>query len=539
MRGRNGILEIEYGEYPQFAVKKSIATGLEQEYTNRRLRTTGKTYTTDSVAYNSYDTKYQAQQHIEYEYKNKKYVRVKANTCFDKKKVTLSNEEEYKNGDYVWIEVAPIKWLVDEKEKMLIAKNALFAGVQFNNSNRYNGDFKNTDIKKFMDTHFAKDIVIDRNLAPRTDSVDEEPTKPSPPTRKKNPYEFIFSEVSEEEIIKGSVQSGISVFLHGASSEGKSARVKQLDPDLDIIYLRNATPESLNGKSVYDSTTGVMIDVPPTWLKKLEERCKKEPGKIHIAFFDELTNALPSIQGMAYNIILDREVNGLWKLPENAKIVAAGNDMSDSLAANQLAEPLFNRFAHTYIKTDVDSWIDWALTADVENERLDYDSTKPERKIHPAVLAFISFKRESALRTQYNGETPNADPRKWEMASKMLYKTKKPEMLRALLGNDVTRDFIEFCNQQVITLEDVINDKYDELIFDMNTAEKWATAVGLSCVDDKNVEKVRNFISTMEPEFTSVFDSLWTRGDEKRLEKVAELRMKASAETYEEGGKQL
>ena len=52
-----------------------------------------------------------------------------------------------------------------------------------------------------------------------------------------NPYNFDFSEVSEEEIIKGCVESNIAVMLHGKSGDGKSARVKELDPDAEIIYL--------------------------------------------------------------------------------------------------------------------------------------------------------------------------------------------------------------------------------------------------------------------------------------------------------------
>ena len=82
--------------------------------------------------------------------------------------------------------------------------------------------------------------------------------------KKVNPYGLSFKQISEEAIIKGAVESGIAVFLHGKSSEGKSARVKQIDPDCVIIYLRNATPESLNGKSVYNSKTGEMIDIKPT-----------------------------------------------------------------------------------------------------------------------------------------------------------------------------------------------------------------------------------------------------------------------------------
>ena len=82
------------------------------------------------------------------------------------------------------------------------------------------------------------------------------------------------------------------------------------------------------------------MDVPPTWLKKLQEKCEKEPDRLHVVFFDEITNALPSIQGIAFNIVLDREVNGIWKLPENARIVAAGNDMKDSLSCKSVSRTI-------------------------------------------------------------------------------------------------------------------------------------------------------------------------------------------------------
>jgi hypothetical protein len=186
-----------------------------------------------------------------------------------------------------------------------------------------------------------------------------------------NPYNFNFDRVSEEDIIKGAIESGVSVFLHGLSSDGKSARVKQIDKDAVIIYLRNASPDSLNGKSIV-GPDGKLIDIAPTWYQKLKAKCEAEPNKIHILFFDEITNATPNIQGMAYNIVLDKEVNGLWKLPDNARIVAAGNDYNDSLAANQLAEPLFNRFAHVYIKTSAEDWLEWAIKADLEPTKLDY-----------------------------------------------------------------------------------------------------------------------------------------------------------------------
>ena len=50
---------------------------------------------------------------------------------------------------------------------------------------------------------------------------------------RQNAYNFKFNKVTEEDIIKGAIKSGVAVFLHGRSSEGKSARVKQVDPDCE------------------------------------------------------------------------------------------------------------------------------------------------------------------------------------------------------------------------------------------------------------------------------------------------------------------
>ena len=300
--------------------------------------------------------------------------------------------------------------------------------------------------------------------------------------------------------------------------------------------MRNATPDSLNGKSVYNAATGEMIDVPPTWYSKVKEKCEAEPDKIHIIFFDELTNALPSIQGMAFNIVLDGEVNGKWKLPPNARIVAAGNDLNDSLAANQMAEPLFNRFAHVYIHTTVDSWLKWASTPKEKYERLDYKEGEPEVKIHPSIYAYIAYKSYSGhdvLRTPYTGDKPNADPRKWEMASKLLYKTKQPEMLRALIGEELTRDFTAFARQQVISVEDVINHNYSSRDLEMDVSQKFATAVGLSSVDDEHFEVVRDFMKQVGAEPRAAFESMWTHGDERRLERLAEVQM---ADSLSQGG---
>ena len=190
-------------------------------------------------------------------------------------------------------------------------------------------------------------------------------------------------------------------------------------------------------------------------------------------FFDEITNATPAIQGMAYNIILDKVVNGKWKLPDNVKVVAAGNEDKESLSANKISEPLFRRFNHLYIETTLESWLLWAS----------------KHNIHPAIYAFVASKgdgREQVLRTECNGKDPCVDPRKWEMASKLLYKCRNPRALTATIGERLTEEFIRFCKMPVITLDQVIHGEYDENMPRLSIDEGYATLIGQSVVKDKH-----------------------------------------------------
>ena len=474
----SGFTEVAFGEYPQQVVDRTLARSLESDRSAGRLRKTGKVFL----------DKYE-----EYVWDDRKFIRTRFLSI---EPTALSNGRTYEKGDTVWVEVLPVKWLYDEEAGFMLARQILASGVTFSEENYYDGDFKNTDAWVFLNEAFAKDIVPSRlrDMTEEEKAAYEEEIQRA--ARRRNPYGLQFGKVTEEDIIRGAIESDVAVFLHGPSSEGKSARVKQIDPTCEIIYLRNATPDSLNGRSVYNQATGEMIDIPPTWYKKVVAKCEKEPDKFHVVFFDEINNALPSIQGMAFNIVLDREVNGLWKLPDNARVVAAGNDMADSLAANQIAAPFFNRFAHVYINTTTEKWLAWAK----------------KNHIHPAIYSYIAYKKGETLRSKYDGERPNADPRKWEMASKMLYATGRPEMLRALIGEDITDEFVQFCNQPVITLRNVLQGNYTMAeIESLNTAEKYATTMGLLQAGEEDVETVQAFVDKLGAEFRAIFDSLWVK----------------------------
>ena len=162
VRGKSGIKEIEYGEYPQTIVDENYSSELESAYNNRNLRTTGKTYTTDSVRYQDTDTSFRARTHTEYEYNGSKYIRfVGDSNCAGK---FLSDGRTIKTGQAYWVRVEPITWLVDERANIALSKKLIFSGVQFKNRRDYKGDFDRTDIKQFMDNYFSKEIITMNNI---------------------------------------------------------------------------------------------------------------------------------------------------------------------------------------------------------------------------------------------------------------------------------------------------------------------------------------------------------------------------------------
>lgn len=145
-----GILEVEYGEYPQFIEDIDISKKLENLYIQQKLSETGKEYTTNAYALNDYSIAFIEEKHKEYQYNGKKYIRF------------MSKDEVVH-----WIKVSPIVWLVDQKSNIAVSEQILFAGIVFNYRRfgpNYRGCFETTDIKAYMDKYFSKEIIPSNTL---------------------------------------------------------------------------------------------------------------------------------------------------------------------------------------------------------------------------------------------------------------------------------------------------------------------------------------------------------------------------------------
>ena len=156
-----GIKEIEYGEYPRWAVDKEKSIILEELYNDGNISETGKKYTTffHDIDYDEDEVVkivLRKKTHTEYEYDGKKYIRFVVDLDLDG--AVFTDGRTIKNNEPYWIKVEPIKWLVDEKNDVALSKYIIVSGIPFDDKFIYRGDFKNTFIKKFMDKYLAKDI---------------------------------------------------------------------------------------------------------------------------------------------------------------------------------------------------------------------------------------------------------------------------------------------------------------------------------------------------------------------------------------------
>ena len=151
----------EYGFYPQTVVPKSVSQELEALYQKHTLKTTGKTYTFDSAELDAYSTGFTPRNCAEYSFAGKKYVRIEGKP-YDSDSI-LSDGTSVQKGQAYWFEVQPIEWLVDPKG-MWVSRQALFAGIQFDTKEKYDGNFANTAMYKYLQQYFAKEMEAQKEF---------------------------------------------------------------------------------------------------------------------------------------------------------------------------------------------------------------------------------------------------------------------------------------------------------------------------------------------------------------------------------------
>ena len=486
-------------EQPMFVIEAQLSETIKRLFNNKNSKVLLETGRKHLIGKKSYK---------EYEVFGIRFIRM---TPDIERVLTDGTISRIKNELYLRVDSIP---LTVDKEKRLLYSSIIPCCYVFD----YNGrQYKDSDIKKYLNNEFLNTITDnlkhdEMRLVYNRKEMQEE-----------NRYNFDYDELTEEEIAEICIRSDIAVFLHGKTGVGKTERMLSLDKDLELVDFGCTSSDGFTGVIAKDFNSKELFLYEPYWYKSLVKKCEKEPNKIHILFLEELTNAANDLQKVAFEVTLNKILtNGGYRLhlPKNAAVCAAGNESEDSRSANELSEPLFGRFAHVYIDTNSEDWLYWALKRKKEKKELIYKEKEEANEIHPAIIDFIRINGDKVLRTDYNGKTPNADPRKWALASKALYECNNPNVLRAFVGKELTHDFIKFSKIKILTVDDIINDNWTEADIPEDSSTKWYTAISLSRVDMEHVDKVREFVKLLGNELLAVFDYEWSKDSDERIIKL-------------------
>jgi hypothetical protein len=178
-----------------------------------------------------------------------------------------------------------------------------------------------------------------------------------------------------------------------------------------------------------------------------------------ILFLDEINMAPPAMQGIAQQLILDRQV-GSYRVPEGWFIWAAGNRKSDRAAVFEMPSALANRFIHLDLAPDFDSFKAWGLRCGLNEQ----------------VLAFLAFR--PSLLHQIDAQRPAwPSPRSWVMADRL---RGAALAIEPAVGPGAAGEFEAFCAVYagLPDLEPILAGK-SKAVFPAEASARYATVLGL------------------------------------------------------------
>lgn len=304
------------------------------------------------------------------------------------------------------------------------------------------------------------------------------------------------------------------VMLWGAPGIGKSDTVRTLAKRLEKVhgkpyFIRDVrlslyNPVDLKGIPYPDKENNVT-----NWLKPDIFVMDESPEVGNIIFFDEISNATPSVATATYQIILDRQIAN-HKLPDNCYIICAGNRISDKSATYKMPSPLANRLMHFEFSPSLESWKIWAL------EQNNFDRR---------VISFLNFKPQ--LLFGYivgTDEVAFPTPRSWSAVGKLTYNrdiNKLKPLIEANIGRKTSLEFFTFLKvyDQLPNIQDIADGKD----VDIPKSADIVYAVSGSLVsflenmnkdDVTSMENIIKYIMKMKPEFQASTFSEISNSDE-------------------------
>tara|TARA_Y100001973_G_C5197474_1_gene335270 strand:+ start:1843 stop:2916 length:1074 start_codon:yes stop_codon:yes gene_type:complete len=262
--------------------------------------------------------------------------------------------------------------------------------------------------------------------------------------------------------VASSLPSDVSILVRGPHGIGKSQIFRQVaaaidledgSTGIDLIDRRLAQMTEGDIIGLPELVDGVTRFAPVDWLL----RACREPVAL---FLDEVNRATPEVMQCAFQLVLDRELNG-HKLHPETRIFCAVNASAD-YQVNEMDPALLDRFWVVDLEPTDKDWIEWAKAAGIDEVVVDFISH------HPAHLRHVG---------QIEPGKVYPSPRSWEridtslksagMTPSSICGRNTPSGFYAMslgfVGAEAAITFVDFVKNYdlQISAEDVI-DRYEE-----------------------------------------------------------------------------
>ena len=169
------LFEVDYGRYLQDSAEEELQSkltnavaidSLDLKESERKqivdiLRIEKITKTNDFYAKNEIKYREFVPKKLSvYEYQGRRFAKVTADTSFfDDEHFLLSNGVSYKNGDSIWIEEKPVRWLVNREKDIMMTEKIIQAGIRFDYDNTtYEPEFYHTAMFNYLDERMAQEM---------------------------------------------------------------------------------------------------------------------------------------------------------------------------------------------------------------------------------------------------------------------------------------------------------------------------------------------------------------------------------------------